>query len=208
MTSAHQKICRRCSTITETDGELCPQCGARYDGRRFSRRTRRAALVSLLVVLLGAGGATAALVVHHDHVEVARKRALAAHRAAFARHEREVQEEAQRITEREAKAAEQAKHEEIAQRATLEHELEQAITKEARARVGDVPGGIPEATIFKTECLNTSGASSHELSGSTTGQFECIAVSNEPPPGGHETGYRYTATIEFASGRYTWHEGE
>jgi hypothetical protein len=158
-------------------------------------------------VIAGGCGA-AAIVIHHDHVEAARRRALVARKDAFARHEREVQEEAQRITENEAQAEEQAKHEEVSQRKALERELESAITKEARARVGDVPGGIPEATIFKTECLSTSGASSHELSGSTTGQFECIAVTNEPPPGGHETGYRYTATIEFESGRYTWHEGE
>jgi len=105
--------------------------------------------------------------------------------------------------EHDAKGAEQAKHEEVSRRWTLERELERAITKEARER----PGGIPEATISKTECLPTSGASSQELSGSTTGQFECIAVPNEPRPGGHETGYRYTATIEFESGRYTWRTG-
>lgn len=199
-----QKACRRCSTIVEADGDYCPRCGARYDGRRLSRRTRRIVLTGLLVGLLGAGGGAAALVIHHDHVEAVRKRALRAREATEAHKQLEVEEEAQRITETEHREAEQAKRKEIALRAALEHELEQAITKEARERVGDVPGGIPEATIFKTECLHTSGGSSQELS-STTGQFECVAVTNEPPPGGHETGYRYTATIDFETGAYTWH---
>jgi hypothetical protein len=143
------------------------------------------------------------LVIHHDHVVAAQKRALAARRAAAARHQLEVEEEAQRITEGEHKEAEHAKHEEVALREQLERELESAITKEARERVGDVPGGTPEATVYKTECLRTSGGSSQELS-SATGTFQCIAVTNEPPAG-NDSGYSYTATVDFSTGKYTWH---
>jgi hypothetical protein len=54
--------------------------------------------------------------------------------------------------------------------------------------------------------VHTSGASSQELSGSATGIFNCIAVTNEPA-GGNYTGYSYTGTIDFETGTYTWHAG-
>ncbi len=208
-TQTQSRVCRRCSTIAQAPGEFCPQCGARYTSRqRFSRRTRWIMLAGAFIALLAAGGATAAVVIHHEHVVTARKRALAARRAtakaAAARAQREAREQTQRISENEAKAAEQAEHREVVQRESLEHALETAITKEARERVGDVPGGTPEATVYKTECVHASGGSSQELNGSATGTFTCVAVTNEPP-GSTYTGYGYTGTIDFQTGTYTWH---
>ena len=67
-TAAPERLCRRCSTVTATTGELCPHCGASYVRRRrlprlpaMRRRTRRV-LVAALALLLIAGAAAGVMV--------------------------------------------------------------------------------------------------------------------------------------------------
>ncbi|MGE4427517.1 MAG: hypothetical protein AB7G37_13790 [Solirubrobacteraceae bacterium] len=86
------------------------------------------------------------------------------------------------------------------QRRSTVRQLRQSITKDARGRVSD---GFLDGPIRSTSCQNTDG---HERDlDSDTAAYDCIAVTERI--GTQEEGYRFSATVDFEKGSYTWRLG-
>src|SRR4051812_23533672 len=186
------RICRDCSAQAQTDGVFCPYCGAPYvRKRRFTKRVKLA--LTVVLVLLLAGGATAGVLVkkHHDD-QVAAKKAAAA--AAL----QEKRDEArQRAADK--KAADDV---ERSSRADLVKSLERSVTKDATK---DVNEGLIDGPVLHTSCNPSGGSNPDDLS-ATTADFTCLAVNKENADG-TESGYRFTATVNYDDLTYTWHLG-
>jgi hypothetical protein len=199
-----QKVCRKCSTVSDTVGDFCPNCGTPYAKRGpmakrrarrdpWSRRRKIITAVALLVLLLGAAGAGAYLKIEHDNdVEADR-------RAEERREEQEQQDEqdAQEVEE------EADKLQATLRTATVK-ELEQAITKDARSRVAE---GIVDGPIMRTECTPEPGEDPEDPS-VTRASYSCIAVNEENLAEGTLRGPAFSGTIDFDKGSFTWHLGQ
>jgi hypothetical protein len=190
------RVCPHCATISQTDGDFCPQCGKAFAKRpRLSKRARVAIIAGVAVLLVGGAGIGIALKVHNDEqVEGQHKAALA---AANAR---------QRAEKERAAASERAKtegkeHEET-ERKSAESELEKAVEKDAKKLVSE---GTLQEPILGASCSPVSGGSSTELN-STTGIYSCLAVTKREA-GGESSGYAFTGNINFATGSFTYHLG-
>lgn len=201
--SGPQRVCRKCSAISDTDGDFCPHCGTSYQRNsllprprakttRWSRRRKTLTLVIPLLLLVAGIGVGIYLKIDHDDQVAAERRAA----------ERKKEEAAQR---RKAEEARQKKAEEELQTAIRDSsvkQLETAITKDARERVGQ---GVVDGPIKRTECSPNAGAdpTDPDVSSAT---YECIAVNKET--GTQIEGPRFSATIDFDSGDIRWHLGE
>jgi hypothetical protein len=189
-------VCPHCATVSHTAGQFCPQCGKPFAKKpRLSKGARVALIVGVLVLLLG--GAGAAIAIQHNQDEENKKKHLAA--LAVARAQKERSEQAHREAEDEQKAKREA--EESARR-TEEKELEQGVEKYAKKLVSEETLSEP---ILGVSCSPVSGGSSADLA-SSSGTYSCIAITKRESGGG-SSGYRFSGTIDFAKGSFTYRLG-
>jgi hypothetical protein len=194
------RLCPHCATVSRTAGEYCPQCGKSYLKKgRLSKRSRIAVLIGLLILVLGGAGAAIAIK-DHQNEESRRKHAAAVAAAALAaRAKRERHEEAQREAADEKRVQRESAEKE---RGSEEKELEKAVETDAKKLVSDETLSKP---ILGASCTSVSGGSSVELH-SPTGSYDCIAITKRES-GGEVSGYRFSGTIDFANGRFSYHLG-
>lgn len=194
-TGAWTKVCPKCSVQAAVPGGFCPNCGASYDksARRF--KPSRKALVISLVALLVVGGTTGTvLAVQHSQAVAAEEEA-----------ERRAKTAAKAAADRKAREAEEAAARDDAERAIrtlIVTGLEDSVQKDAVERVTE---GRLDGPIERTECTPLGGGSIDDLT-AITGTFECIAV-NQKNEDGTESGYVFSATVNWDEGSYSWRLG-
>ena len=194
------KVCPRCSVQSQTSGEFCPHCGAKYmHGRKglgaVSKRTKIiAAAVVAVIVLAGGGVAIAEKISHDDQVTQDKERAEAAAKAAAAQKAQE-----QKAADAEAAAQEESDNSERALRRELVREMESSIKKDALKRVNE---GTLTGPIKKVSCNPVGGGSESDLA-DKTGRYDCIAV-DKTNSDGTESGYPFKATANWDEFSYTW----
>jgi hypothetical protein len=194
------RVCRRCSAQARTSDLACPHCGASYlRGIKGLKRATKIALVVLptLLLLVGAGGA-AAMKIQHDNT-ARQQREAAARRADIRQRNEAAAARAKAAAQRAQDALDQIK---IDARKSMEHDLRSAITKDAQK---DVDTGLLDGPAISHTSCNPIAGGSNSLS-EPTARYECLAV-NETHADGTESGYRFTGTINFDSGSYTWRLG-
>jgi hypothetical protein len=198
------RVCPTCSAQSQTLDDTCPHCGSSFIRSRRLRAKKRVESLSkwqrILVggVLIGvlAGGIAAGVIakVDHDnriaqeHKEEREERELAQHKKA--------QEE--RVAEEELETEEELERIEARYGRDIVEELETAITKDAN---GEAEEGIGEYAS-ETSCEAEGGKVD---TGLTAQNFSCLAITSEEE--GLQESYRYSATINYAKGRYTWRLG-
>lgn len=201
-TAAPTRVCRHCSTQSQTAGEFCPSCGKSFVRRsRLSKRTKRVLIAAIAVLLLGGGGTGIALKVKHDNdVKAERERRA---QIAEEKREREARERRAAEAEEERQAEIQAGLDEIEldSRRMLEKSLRKAITKDAEENVSL---GILEGPILRTVC-DPVGGGRDDLE-ARTGKYECIAVNEESADGTYR-GWEYGATINYDKYSWSWELG-
>lgn len=185
---APTRVCRKCSTQSQTAGEFCPHCGARYTKHRRSRRARILMLGIPLVLLVAGGGVAAGLIIHHNDQVAAHNRQVAArhHAARLA---------AQRAARQRRQAAASLQS---VERTTMVNSLQSSVKKTAEQ---DVSNGVLTGPILQVQCQPASTADTT----ASIATYSCIAankVSN-----GELNGYTFTGTINTTTGSYTWHLG-
>lgn len=193
------KVCSKCSVQTQTAGNFCPNCGATYIGRkRRLRITKRTAFISLAAVLFVV--IIAAIVLSIEHNNEVNAQQVAASAAA----EASASASASAAAESSASAAAKEAADEATRdlRKSYVSALEASIVKDAKSRVTD---GTLDGPILSASCTPLGGGSVDDLT-SLTGTFECIAV-NKKNSDGSASGYRFSATIDWNDGSYSWHLG-
>lgn len=200
---APTRLCPHCATLSRTAGDFCPQCGTRFSssGRSgVSKRVRLVAAGLVVLLVLGGTGVAVAIKAHHDsqvaaqHRQAAAAAAAAAQRAAAAATARQQAAAA-------ASAAQQAQQAaEVTQRQGLETQLQNAITNDATEKANQ--GVLFNGPAQSTTCTPISGGSSQSLS-QASGTYSCIAVY-QTNSDGTSSGYRYSGTINFSTGSFTW----
>ena len=187
------RICPKCSVQSSVPGDYCPNCGASYVRKRARLSKKTMAIILALVLVVGGGTAITLAVQHSQEVaaqeEADRKATEAAKKAA---------EEARKLQE----AAEARASAQRAVRALIVDGLEEAVQKDATERVD---AGRLDGPIQRTECTPLGGGSVDDLT-AITGTFECIAV-NEKKENGSESGYVFSATVNWDAASYSWHLG-
>lgn len=191
------RVCRKCSTQSQTSGDYCPHCGARFSRRRMG--TRAKIFIAVAVVVLVGGGASAAIVVkiHHDNQVKAQQR----HRALKARQAARAAQAAQRLQQSIQNTQTRLK---VAERRVLVGSLQASITKDAQK---DVDNGILSGpNMLRAVCTPVGGGNIQDTLADHTGDWSCLAV-NQDNPDGTSSGYRFSGTINYDTGTYTWHLG-
>jgi hypothetical protein len=208
------KVCRKCSVQSQTNGNFCTQCGAAYIRRRAGLKvSKKLALITAAVIVLAGTGTGVALGVQHSNrvkEEQAVAAAQAAEEAAAAEARKRAEKEAAEARERAEKEAAEAQAEQEAKdaaarliRETIVTALEKSVQKDAKGRVKE---GTLTGPIKRTECTPLGGGSVDDLT-AITGTFECIAV-NEVRDDGSESGYVFSATVNWGEASYSWHLGK
>lgn len=204
------KVCRKCSVQTETSGDFCPNCGTSFPARsrkiRFSKRT--IVILSIVLLLISGGSAIALSVQHASQVAAEQERAAV---VAAEKKEREAEEEKQEaeakaVADREKaaqEAAEAADNMERAVRLLTVTSLEESVLKDAKERVDE---GVLTGPVLRASCTPLGGGSTDDLT-AITGTFKCIAV-NEEHDDGTASGYRFSATVNWDEGSYSWNLGD
>jgi hypothetical protein len=80
--------------------------------------------------------------------------------------------------------------------------LERSVMKDAKKDVGL---GVIDGPVLKTQCDPTGSVDVEDLTVDTA-DYECIAA-NKTNDDGTLSGYRYSASVNFADSSYTWHLG-
>ena len=190
------KVCAHCSTQSRTNGAYCPNCGKPFVHSRASRKTVKIAAIAIAaVIVLGGATAVIARTVMHSNEVVAQETAAKKEKAAEAAAAAEV-------------AAEEAAQEALDSaerdlRMTTVGEIEASITTDAQARVVE---GILDGPIDKSSCTPLGGGSTDDLTAITT-TFTCIAI-NKVNADGTASGYKFSATMNWDDGSYTWNLGD
>ena len=194
---APMRVCRKCSTQSQTAGEFCPHCGARF-GRRTIGMRGKLLVGALVVALLAAGGATAVVLkINHDNAVKAEKH----HKLAAARKAAQAAQQTQQAQHAAQQAEQQIK---VDERKGLVDALQNSVTKDAQK---DIDNGILNGpSITKTECTPVGGGNLQDTLADHTGDWSCLAV-NQTSPDGTESGYSFSGTINYDSGSYTWRLG-
>jgi hypothetical protein len=195
------RVCPKCSTQSQTAGEYCPHCGARYvRGRKgLSRRAKRVLLAALLLAVLGGAAGGYAVKHHHDQQVAVRHRREQAAAREVAR-QRALAEAAARA----AAEARRAKRQfERSVRHSVVASLRASITKDARKDVSD---GVLTGPILRTACTPVGGGNVDNLA-AHTGNFSCLAVYKDNADG-TSSGWSFAATVNYDDGTYTWHLGQ
>lgn len=199
---APTRVCRKCSTQAATIGDHCPNCGASYIRRGVSKRAKITVVASGLIILLLAGAVIALAAKNsHDKTRAAQQR-----RAATSSSAAVASRSAASAASSSASAAAEAKQikddAERARRKDIVAALEKSVTKDAKK---DVQDGVLNGPIKKTACTPVGGGST-DLLVDTTGQFSCIAVTTTNSDG-TESGYRFSAVVNWTDASYSWHLG-
>jgi hypothetical protein len=200
------RVCPSCSAQSTTDGSYCGYCGASFirRGPRLSRRRKRVILGAVAAIIALGAAAGAAAKVSHDHQLAKQQKATAIRLAAAkerARQRAEAAAEARRRADEERQRQDAMDAVERGYRKDLEHELRKEITKSARKAVDE---GLLDGPILRTSCDPIAGGSDNL--DEPTGRYECLAVNTDNDDGTSE-GYRYTGTINYEKGSYTWRLG-
>lgn len=146
-------------------------------------------------------GFAIALSIQHNNQVNAEMAAAAA--AAEAQKEREAEEaRASASAAAEAAAKEEEDSAERLKRTAIVTALEESVLKDAKARVDK---GVLDGPITRASCTPLGGGSTDDLT-AITGTFECIAV-NKTEADGSESGYRFSATVNWNEASYSWHLG-
>ena len=190
------RVCPSCRVQSQTAGPFCPNCGKGY--LRVSpwrkRKVRLAAIVVAAVVLLAGGGAAITMSVVHNNSVVAAE--------ATAKEARDAERVAANRLASQEQAREAADDAERAVRVSMVGEIEGSITTDAQAQVDDE---TLEGPILRSSCTPLGGGSTDDLTSLTT-TFTCIAI-NADNVDGTSSGYRFSATMNWDEGSYTWHLG-
>ena len=199
------RVCRKCSAQAETAGDTCPACGTPYVRpslksrlRGLSKRSKIviAAVLALLIIGGAAAGAVIAVKNHNDHVRA--QKAAAAKASAAAKAKAKAAAAAKAAADAKAaldKAERTVRHQGIA-------ELQRTITADARK---DVANGVLTGPILSTSCTPLGGGSTDDLNAITT-TFTCLAIQKINGDG-TESGYNFSATMNWNSGEMTWRLG-
>lgn len=182
------RVCPRCSVQSKTAGNFCPNCGASYIARAGWLRSHKRIVLILagLLVLAGAGTGIVLGVQHADQVK--------AEQAA-----------ADEVKKKESDAAAAKQAADAAKRMvrkTIVTALEDSVLKDAQSRVTE---GVLTGPITLASCTALGGGSTDDLT-AITGTFQCIAV-NKTNADGSQSGYRFSATVNWDDASYTWHLG-
>jgi len=198
------RVCPKCSAQATTDGTHCPYCGASYirGGRRLSSRARRALVAVVVLLLVGGGGTAAVLKLQHDSDVRKEREAREARLVADKKRKQEAEVAKRRAAARAER--EQAALDRIERdlRRVLEQGLRKEITKSAREAVAT---GVLDGPIVRTSCDPIAGGV--DSLDEPTGRYECLAINQENSDGTAE-GYRYTGTINYRKGTYSWRLGD
>jgi hypothetical protein len=196
------RVCRKCSAQARSGGLSCPHCGASYlRGWKGMRRRAKVLLIAVPLLLLLGGGASGAVVkVQHDRdVSETRERA---ERLADEQREREAREQREAEQKEEAQAAlDQVKRD---VRRSIETEMRRAIRKDANERIAD--GYLEGPDVRRVSCNPVAGGS--DSLEEPTARYECLAVNETDYVDGTDSGYRFTSTVNFDKGSYTWRLGD
>ena len=207
--------CPTCSARERTASELCPRCGCRYDRprRRLSKRAK-AALAAVPVVLAGAG-----LVALSPTIERSKEERAEAERrerrALVARERRRLEREQRALHGRASRTVRATRRSgrERAARLALVHEVERAITTDARARVR--AGGL-DGPIVRTRCRRFPRSAARlgliDLR-QAIGRYSCLVITTDNirlpsrGPGDDRSGafgYPFWAKVDFRDLSYAW----
>ena len=195
------RVCPHCAAVSQISGDFCPHCGRRFtaDGGRTSGRVKIMIGLVCALLVLGGAGVSVAIKIHHDNQVAAQHR-----RELGAEHVRAAAARARAAAARAAVAARQAQEQaEVTQRQALETQLQNSITQDATSKANQ--GLLTNGPAQSTSCTPVSGGSSQNLSQST-GTYSCIAVY-QTNSDGTQSGYRYSGTVNFDTGSYTWQLG-
>jgi type II secretory pathway pseudopilin PulG len=203
---AFVKVCQKCSVQTTTAGNFCPNCGYAYDGGKPKVKISRKALIFAIsaVILVGAILATVLGVMQSNQSIAAEKVATEASAAALRSAEAVASESADAAASESAAAQLQADKDaaDTAVRKVLITALEASVLKDAKKRETD---GLLTGPFSRASCTPLGGGSVDDLT-AITGTFECIAV-NKKDSDGTESGYVFSATVNWNTGEYQWHLG-
>lgn len=185
------RVCRNCSTQSQTTEANCPACGKSYVKEPFfttSRIIALGAVVGLLALLtLGAFSWRT----YQNNKEIAAQEAAEAQ--AEAARQAELQSKA-------AAAAEQQEREEaaarliLAQRKSSVDYIEKSVLKSAQR---DSDNGDIQGYPYKMRCNVAPGSSMDNVNQSTT-KFVCFAFTSKT------LGHYYNVTNDWDTGRFTW----
>lgn len=200
------RVCSRCSVQSKTSGNFCPNCGASYIARAGWLRSHKR-FVLIVVGLLIVAGAGTGIVLGVQHADQVKAEQAAADEAK--RKESDAAAEAKKRESDAAKAAASAaaaKEAADAAKRTVRKEivtaLEDSVLKDAQSRVTE---GVLTGPVSLASCTALGGGSTDDLT-AITGTFECIAV-NKTNADGSQSGYRFSATVNWDKASYTWHLG-
>lgn len=193
------KVCPKCSTQTDAAGSFCPNCGASYSGSSKKLNiSKKAMLISAAVTLLVAAALVVVLSVAESNREAEAERIAVEATAAASRSAAAV------ASASAAAAAAQAAEDEIEKglRKVMITSLEESVLKDAKKREAD---GRLTGPFTRASCTPLGGGSVDDLT-AKTGTLECIAI-NKKDEDGSESGYVFSATINWDKGEYQWHLG-
>ena len=195
------RVCPVCSAQSQTFAETCPHCGSSFiRARRVRARRRlggmslaaRVGMVATVVLIPLALGAVAWAVTTADD------RQSQADNLAAVELERREEAEAARAAERK-READQAERQ---LRSLLVKDLEESITKDAQQQ-SEKPYAFINGPILATQCDPDGG----QIDIDTIAQdFNCLAIRRYNGDG-TISGYRYSATVNYKTYRYTWRYG-
>lgn len=197
--TSQMKVCPSCSVQSLTTGDYCQHCGAPYTSRKTGRQIlqfarskagRWTAVGVAATLLLGGGLGIAAKVRHDAHVK--------AEAAALRENQRQAEATASWAKKQADREAELKREE----RKSLVSRLEDSILRYAKEKVTE---GILDGPILRATCTPLGGGSTDDLT-ALTATLSCMAV-NKKLGDGRSSGYVFSATIDWDTGRATWHLG-
>lgn len=160
----------------------------------MSKRQKIAVGGVILGLLVGACTAGVIAKVNHDN-RVAQEQKEEQEERELAQQEKAEEE---RLAEEELETEEELERVEAEYGRESVKELEVAITEDAN---GEAEEGISEY-VSETSCEAEGGKVDTSLAAQN---FSCLAITSEE--GEFQEGYRYTATINYAKGNFTWRLG-
>jgi hypothetical protein len=198
------RVCRYCSTQSETSGEYCPNCGKPFVRRsRLGKRGKIALAAALAVLVFGGGGAAIAMKIKHDNdVQAERERTEQAARER-AEAERRAEERAEAQRRAEEKAERELERIELDSRRELEKSLRKSIKKDAEEKVSV---GLLDGPILSVHC-DPVGGGRDDLE-ARTGKYECLAVTEIDSSDGSMRGWEYSGTINYDKFSWAWELGD
>lgn len=157
---------------------------------------RNKIIVAGIILGLLIGGVTAGVIakVNHDN-QVAQQHK---EEQELAEEKREEKAEEEKLANEELESEEKLERIEAKYGQESVVELQEAITKDANSEAEEGTGEY----VSETTCEAEGGEVDTTL---TAQNFDCLAVTTEE--GGIQEGYRYTGTINYAKGSFSWRFG-